>query len=161
MQLVVVIVPSCGYPAMSVVAPQLSSTAGSTKAGTTLHSVPSIKSVPVTTGATSSTVQVIVCTNGSLSFPHASTKTHVRVWLLMQLVVVTAPSCGYPAMSVVAPQLSSTAGSTKAGMTLHSVPSIRSVPVTTGAWSSAVHVIVCTNGSLSLPQASTNTHVRV
>src|SRR5688500_16899693 len=158
---VVVTCPSCGYPASNVGVPQLSSAVGSTNAGTTLHSVPVMAAVPVTVGGTSSWVQEIVCTNGRLSLPHASTNIHVRVCELMQPVVVTCPSCGYPASSVGVPQLSSAVGSTNAGTTLHSVPVMAAVPVTVGGTSSCVHEIVCTNGALSLPHASTNIHVRV
>src|SRR5688500_19081960 len=112
MQPVVVTCPSCGYPASSVGVPQLSSAVGSTNAGTTLHSVPVMAAVPVTVGGTSSCVHEIVCTNGALSLPHASTNIHVRVCELMQPVVVTCPSCGYRSGERGVGKLSSAVGST-------------------------------------------------
>ena len=51
-------------------------------------------------------------------------------------------------------QLSAGVGSTNAGCVLQTVPVTVAVPVTVGAVLSVVHVAVCTNGKLSLPQAS-------
>ena len=51
-------------------------------------------------------------------------------------------------------QLSAGVGSTNAGCVLQTVPVIVAWPVTVGGVLSVVHVAVCTNGKLSLPQAS-------
>ena len=51
-------------------------------------------------------------------------------------------------------QLSAGVGSTNAGCVLQTVPVTVAVPVTVGGVLSVVHVAVCTNAKLSLPQAS-------
>src|SRR6476661_9450132 len=59
-QLVVVVVPTIGYPVLMVIAPvQLSVAAGSIKAGCWLHTVPVSVAVPVTTGLVLSTILVV------------------------------------------------------------------------------------------------------
>src|SRR4029079_4031879 len=121
-----------------------------------------IAACPVTVGTSVSCVHVIVCTNGALSLPQSSTYIHVRVCVLVQLVVLTVPSTGYPALSAGdAVQLSAAVGATKAGAAVHPVAVIAACPVTVGTSVSCVQVMVCTNGALSLPQSSTNIHVRV
>jgi hypothetical protein len=139
-----------------IVPVQLSAAVGSTNAGCTLHCVPVTAACPVTVGAVLSVVHVAVCTNGTLSLPQASTYIQVLVWVDVQLVVEIVDVTGYPVLMVMVPvQLSAAVGSTNAGCTLHCVPVTAACPVTVGAVLSVVHVAVCTNGTLSLPQAST------
>src|SRR6478735_1803209 len=89
-QLVVVVVPTNGYPVLMVIAPvQLSVAVGSIKAGCWLHTVPVSVAVPVTTGFTLSVVHVAVCTKGSLSLPQASMYIQVLVCVEVHAVTLT------------------------------------------------------------------------
>ena len=63
-------------------------------AGAALHPVPDIEAVPITTGASVSCIQVMVCTNGALWLPQSSTKIHVLVCVVTQLSVVAVEVCG-------------------------------------------------------------------
>jgi hypothetical protein len=106
-----------GYPVFSVTVPQFSVTVGAMNeevglAG--LHPKDGIVAIPVKTGLTRSLVQLMVCTNALLSFPHPSTNIHVRVWMLVQPVVTTVLVTGYPDFSAGIPQSSVAVGDTKA-----------------------------------------------
>src|SRR5688572_33154980 len=141
---------------------QLSVTVGSTNGGCWLHTVAVIATCPATTGFTRSVVQVAVCTNGSLSFPQTGRETHRYGCVDVQPVALTVLVCGYPVLRVMVPvQLSVTVGSTNGGCWLHTVPVTAACPATTGFTRSVVQVAVCTNGSLSFPQASRSEERRV
>src|SRR5215212_6770330 len=125
------------------------------KAGAAAHPVAAIVAVPVTTGASVSSVQVIVCTKTLLKLPHASIYCQLLVWVKSQSTLVAVEVCGYPLASVgAAAQLSVTVGSMKAGAVAHPVAAMVACPVTKGASVSSVQVIVCTKTLLKLPHAS-------
>jgi hypothetical protein len=133
-QFVVLTVPSTGYPVFSAgAAVQLSAAVGAWKAGAVVHPVAVIVACPVTVGISVSCVQVIVCTNGALSLPHASTYTQVLDCVFTQLTELIVDVVGYPVFNAgVAAQLSTAVGSTNAGAAVHPVSVILGVPVTVG-----------------------------
>jgi len=106
-----------GYPVFREIAPQLSVTAGGTNAEEGFGGLQPSEGIvvfPVSMGLVRSAVHVIVCTNGVLSFPQASTNIHVRVCELSHPAVLTVLVMGYPDLRTGIPQLSVAVGAINA-----------------------------------------------